>query len=190
MKNNERVFVEQIKQGILSIDSQGRIWRNRRWINYRNGYRRLDVLERAEAMNNGYLELTNRSNGKLVRAKASRIVWIYFHGDIDDDLQINHINGDRSDNHPDNIELVTASENTQHAYRIGAAHGRPGEKHHNAKLSWKDVARIKELYKPRHGQGKPITNEPRYSQTGLARMFNVSQGQIGRILRGERWKTR
>lgn len=50
---------------------------------------------------------------------AHRMIWASVHGPIPDGMQINHINGIKTDNRIENLELVTASENTKHAYRLG-----------------------------------------------------------------------
>jgi len=43
--------------------------------------------------------------------KAHRLIWIYHNGDIQQDLQIDHINGIRDDNCISNLRLVTHQEN-------------------------------------------------------------------------------
>ena len=46
-----------------------------------------------------------------------RLVYIYFKGEIPYKMIINHLDGDMSNNHIDNLELTTQSENIKHAYR-------------------------------------------------------------------------
>jgi len=42
---------------------------------------------------------------------AHRLIWVYFHGSINDMLQIDHIDGNKLNNNIDNLRLVTAEVN-------------------------------------------------------------------------------
>lgn len=64
-----------------------------------------------------------------------RIVAACFIGSIPVGYEVNHINGIKTDNRASNLEIVTKSENTKHAYRTGLAKPPSGEKNGGAKLS-------------------------------------------------------
>jgi len=63
-------------------------------------------------MKSGYLQIW--SEGKLWY--AHRLIWTNAHGPIPDDLQIDHINGLRSDNRIANLRLVTYAQNHQNRH--------------------------------------------------------------------------
>lgn len=49
--------------------------------------------------------------------KVHRLVAMFYIDNYSEDLQVNHINGDKSDNRVENLEMVTARENSRHAWR-------------------------------------------------------------------------
>ena len=51
---------------------------------------------------------------------AHRMIWIYHNGSINDDLQIDHINGNKDDNAIENLRLVTAQQNCYNRSRLNA----------------------------------------------------------------------
>jgi hypothetical protein len=80
--------------------------------------------------------------------------------------QVNHIDGNRLNNHISNLEWVTRSENMRHSvYTLG--------KKNKGKLSNDDVEYIKNNYKMRT-KGR--------TQNDLAKKFGVTQGAIRYIL--------
>lgn len=49
--------------------------------------------------------------------KVHRLVAMKYLGNYSESLQVNHINGDKTDNRVENLEMVTNQENVLHAYR-------------------------------------------------------------------------
>ena len=60
----------------------------------------------------GYLHLNLSKNGKVKRFRVHRLVWEAFNGPIPEDMQVNHINEDKSDNRLVNLNLMTPKENS------------------------------------------------------------------------------
>lgn len=178
MNESERFVLGMIHSGELIVSNDGKIYRTRKWVNSKVGYKQLSIPSRAEYKNSGYYEVHIKREKKVYRCKSHRISWMYFNkSEIPDGMEINHINGIRSDNSPQNLEVVTQSENILHSFRIGLAHGRPGEKHHLVKITEKDVRDIRLMY-----------NNGGISQSKIGQIYGLSQTHIGRIIRQERWK--
>lgn len=60
---------------------------------------------------------------------AHRLVFTTIHGPLPDGCTVNHLDGDKANNHPANLEAATPSEQIAHAYRIGlrTGNGRAGK---------------------------------------------------------------
>lgn len=94
---------------------------------------------------NGYLRTAFSVNSKLTTIKIHRVVAITFLGRTE--LEVNHIDGDKTNNRSTNIEYCTRSENLKHSYRIGLQKPRRGSSNNKAKLHEKDIPFIRELFK-------------------------------------------
>jgi hypothetical protein len=90
------------------------------------------------------------------------------------DVEPNHIDGNKANNHADNLEWINRSGNIQHAYDLGLA--KSGERHPHAKLTESDVRQIREM----RSQG--------FTQPQLAAQFGVSQSRISFIEHRKSWK--
>ena len=107
-----------LQMGYLHIDKQGRIWRcayesHGRWI-------RTSPKRAENEGNKGYLRVTLQVNGRLASIQAHRLVWAWVNGrTIPPEAQINHIDLNKANNSPRNLELCTPDENIQHSYRNG-----------------------------------------------------------------------
>ena len=85
--------------------------------------------------------------------------------------QVNHIDGDKTNNNIENLEWCTAKENINHGHNNGLYDNIIGEKNYNSKLSNKEVLEIRELWKT----GK-------YFQRHLSEKYNVTITTISYIV--------
>ncbi|MFF4347542.1 HNH endonuclease signature motif containing protein [Streptomyces sp. NPDC001530] len=126
-------------------------------------------------MSTGYIHLAIKEGKRVRRVYGHRVVWEHAHGPIPDGMQVNHINGIKTDNRLANLELVTPAGNSLHAYAIGLRTPKRGVRNGNAKLSAAQVQQIRQ----RQQAGE--------QQQLLATEYGVSKAQVCRIVSGKRW---
>lgn len=124
----------------------------------------------------GYLRAQMCLNGKKILRKVHRLVWSAFHGEIPLELQINHLDGNKTNNCLWNLELVNQSGNLRHAYKHGLMRPKKGERNGAAKLTEDLVLKIIDALK----SGK--------TSASLAREHRMSESQISNIKLGISWK--
>lgn len=66
----------------------------------------------------GYSKIQLRKNKKYKWFFVHRLVAMAFLNNYNENLQVNHKNGIKNDNNVNNLEMVTASENQLHSYRV------------------------------------------------------------------------
>lgn len=125
----------------------------------------------------GYLYVNLCKNGKYKSVRIHRLVAKHFLPDYDENLQVNHIDGNKMNNKLSNIEMVTQSGNLKHAVKMGLLVNPKGEEHWCAKLSEEKVKEIRKKYKPHI-----------YTQKMLADEYGVSRSNIKFILANKIWK--
>jgi hypothetical protein len=103
--------------GVLRIDNNGHIWKEKRLMP--GGLWKAITPRRIESPGKrGYLYVVvGVGGGKTMQVLAHRLIWTYLRGPIPEGLQINHKDMCTSNNHPDNLEVVTNLENCQHAVK-------------------------------------------------------------------------
>ena len=121
----------------------------------------------------GYLHVSLSKNGKVHTEYVHRLVAKYFLDSKNIKATVNHKDGNKENNHYENLEYATYSENNQHAYNSGLK--LKGENFYNSKLTECEVNEIK-----RNGKFA--------SYHKIAKKYNVAPATIRDILMGKTWK--
>jgi len=139
----------------------------------RGYFRELRVLKPSKR-GKGYLAVGLMKDGKQVPVSVHRLVAKAFIPNPENKPQVNHKDGNKENNHVNNLEWVTNQENIRHSYdtglRVGTNH--KGERNNMAKLTLEQVQMIKNSQK---------------SVIELAEEFNVSRSCVYKIRKGTRW---
>ncbi|WP_079708588.1 NUMOD4 motif-containing HNH endonuclease [Paraliobacillus ryukyuensis] len=164
-------------EGLYEVSSNGEVKSLKRTVDFR-GFKKI-VNERILKLGDsgdGYPTVYLSKNGKRNTYKVHRLVAIAFHENSDFSLQVNHIDGNKRNNHYKNLEWTTKQENIIHAHKnkLIKTHG---EYNNCSKLKYRDVELIRSLYK----SGK-------YTQKELAKKFSVTSQNIWLIVHNKKWK--
>jgi hypothetical protein len=117
------------------------------------------------------VRLKNKHGAKFFR--VHRLVAMCYHASKEfEGAVVNHLDGNKLNNHFSNLEWCTRAENVIHAYKIGLH--KNAEQHHFSRLSNQDILNIKSLY----SSGT--------SQVALSKRYNVGQDHISRIINNKR----
>lgn len=160
--------------GALEASSLGRIRRLARPLIYKDGRRgtlKPGVLNGAVAAV-GYRVVSFGSQKLYVH----RLVAEAFHGAPQADMAyktVNHINGDKLDNRPENLEWATHKANAAHARKTGL-NNQHGERCNLVKHSDQFIQAVRNV----HAEYKP-------SYKKLAQLFGLRGGHVGQIVKGQ-----
>jgi hypothetical protein len=126
----------------------------------------------------GYPQLSLSYNGVRATISIHRIMAICYVPNPENKPQVNHIDGDKLNNHYTNLEWVTNQENCDHRDNV-LDKKNTGEKCGKSILKTEDVLFIRKNYISRH---------PIFGTTPLSKKFNVASRTILSIVKNERWK--
>ena len=139
-----------------------------------------NVLKVRPISNHGYLGtvVTLGSRKKMKMIIVHRAVAEMFVPNLENKPEVNHKDGDKTNNRVDNLEWVTQKENLDHAIRTGLVDNN-GEYNGQSKLTYEDVKYIREHYVPKSKE---------FSAGLLAKKFGVSKTAILGIIHYKYWK--
>jgi hypothetical protein len=120
-----------------------------------------------------YLKRGLSEKKTMMRHRLVALAWV---GPIPEGYEVNHIDGDKENNRPENLEYLTHAENMRHASRKKLFKPARGEASTVAKLNWDQVRKIRELY----ASGEFSTHK-------LAELYCVSQPNILQIVKRITW---
>lgn len=121
----------------------------------------------------GYLRtMLQRADGSYRTVKVHRVIALAFHGKSSG-LQVNHIDGDKTNNRPSNLEYATHSENIQHAFDTGLIRPKRGSLNGMSKITEEEVRAIRQ---------HAASNGRYYGRKMLAEKYGISEAHIKDIV--------
>ena len=125
-------------EGIYRVSNEGEVMRLAG-----SPYCRVDRILKNIKSSSGYLYINFTNTGEYRHMWIHRLVALAFlEPKPTPKHEINHINGIKTDNRPENFEWVTRSQNIKHAFDTGLHPISEGINASNAKLTEEDLARI------------------------------------------------
>jgi hypothetical protein len=131
---------------------------------------------------NGYFYVRLSKNGKWKNFSISRLVALHFIPNPENKKEVNHFDGNKSNNHELNLQWCTRSENCLHAYKFRLKDYKE-ENNPNSKLNWGQVNIIRAMLNEKNEKGTK-----KYTQKNIADIFNVSSHLIQKIKLNKIWK--
>lgn len=89
--------------------------------------------------------------------------------------EVNHIDGNKKNNHASNLEWCSRGKNVKHSFELGLNKVRKGTDSAKSKLTQEQVDYVRNNYIPKH---------PEFGQCAMARKFGVHNSTLSLICRG------
>lgn len=121
----------------------------------------------------GYMTVSIRKKN----LKVHRLVAEAFCPNPECKPEVNHIDGDKSNNAANNLEWVTTLENSQHAWKNHLVPA--GENRCGSKLTQDDVDKIRKIYR---------RGDKEFGAKPLARRYGISCTTLRNIIKRKKWR--
>jgi hypothetical protein len=144
--------------------------------NVKSKKRKKEIILKPLKTHDGYFFVRLSNGDKFKNIRIHRLVALTFIKGVKHKNEVNHIDGDKSNNRVDNLMWCNRSENMLHAYRSELKCS-SGELNSNSKLTKVDVMLIRNYYE-----------NGIYKQFELANIFKVSKHAIYSIIYRRTWK--
>lgn len=129
---------------------------------------------RPSKVGKGYAKVSFQTGKTKKDWLVHRLVLIKFKG-LEEGKQCSHLDGNKLNNHINNLKWVTQKENEAHKKMHGTY---PiGDKNPNSKLKKEDVLEIRKLYLDG------------FKQRQLSNMFNICKSQVSHIVSKKAWRS-
>jgi len=140
-------------------------------------YGKNDIELKQRLNMDGYPTVTlGDKNIKRTTMSVHRIVALNYVENPFNKKEVNHIDGNKQNNHHTNLEWATRKEQVNHAFRIGLKKGLKGSENGRAVLSENQVLEIRKL----HSEG--------VSRYRIAKNYNIGWTTVNHIIKRNTWK--
>jgi hypothetical protein len=152
-------------EGLYQVSNYGRV----------KSLKKGALIMKPQTSKDGYKKINLRRDNKTFSFKTHRLVAKAFILNPDNLPEVNHIDGNKINNHVSNLEWITHAKNMIHAAENKLAKGANGIKNYGAKLTDSQVLEIRTL------KGTMYPKE-------ICAIYGIKQSTICKILQGKLWK--
>lgn len=174
-------------EGKYQVSNLGEVKSLKRLLKTSNGkqwYVRERILKQNDSKGYKKVVLQNKSIKKTI--KVHRLVADGFIENPGNKPCVNHKDGDKTNNNITNLEWVTYSENTIHAWKTGLKVKKQGEDHNTSKYSNNEIRAVRNIYDNKEYYEKILNKKLTYKMIG--RIFGMDSANVGYIVRRQSWK--
>jgi len=162
-------------EGYYSVSNLGRVRRDAGWSHAQAGHILAPQARKSQKSPRLYLRVGLCRNSTTTMYSVHVLVMTVFKGACPTGFEIDHKNGDKTDNRLDNLEYVSKSENMKRSFRLGL-HNMRGTRNSQTRLTAADVIEIRKL------------RTLGFTYKKIASLFNVCQATASNICNYKCWK--